>query len=210
MAVRGAASRGDAEGDDRPGPTVDRRSARGSRTHTFLLDAAIDLIHGGDPAPKAHQVAVRAGVSDRLIFHHFADLDELFTQAVERQASQYQALTNVIPAHGPAEVRIRVVARQRRRLFEAVGPVLRASYARLPATAALTEVLAHQRRLLRRQLEVILRPEIAARGDQAPQALEALHVITGWQCWSALRFESGHSATQAEQITVFTVDRVLR
>jgi AcrR family transcriptional regulator len=192
------------------GPTVDRRSARGSRTRAFLLDATIDLIDSGNLAPKAHQVAAHAGVSNRLIFHHFTDVDQLFTLAVQRQASHYEALTTVIPAHGPTEVRIRVIARQRRRLFEAIGPSLRASYARLPAKAALTEVLAHQRRLLRHQLEVILKPEIAARGEQAPAALETLHVITGWQCWSALRFESGHSATQAEQITVFTVERVLR
>ncbi len=211
MAGRCEASGGDAEGDYRPpDPMVDRRAARGSRTRAFLLDATIDLINGGNPSPGARQVAARAGVSDRLVFHHFTNLDQLFTLAVERRASQYSALTTVIPAHGPAEMRIRVIARQRRRLFEAVGPVFRASYARLPATAALTKVLAHQRRLLRHQLEVILRPEIAARGAQAPEALETLHVITGWQAWSALRFESGHSAIRAEEITVFTVDRVLR
>lgn len=211
MAGRWVASSGSADDEDRrPDPMGDRRAARGSRTRVFLLDATIDLIDGGNPAPKAHQVAAHAGVSDRLVFHHFADLDQLFTLAVTRKASQFEALTSVIPAHGPAEVRIRVIARQRRRLFEAIGPALRASYARVPAPAALAEVLAHQRSLLRHQLEVILKPEIAARGAQAPTALETLHVITGWQCWSALRFESGHSATQAEQITVFTVDRVLR
>jgi TetR/AcrR family transcriptional regulator of autoinduction and epiphytic fitness len=207
MAGRRGASSGDA-GDQQRIP--DRRAARGSRTRTFILDATIDLIDAGNPAPRAHQVAAQAGVSDRLVFHHFTDLDQLFAQAVERQASQYRALTTAMPAHGPAEARIRIIARQRRRLFEALGPVLRASYARLPATSALTEVLVHQRRLLRNQLEVTLRPEISARGAQAPEALETLHVITGWQSWSALRFESGHSAVEAERITVFTVDRVLR
>ncbi len=211
MAGLSAASSGNAEGDGRsPDPLVDRRAARGNRTRTLLLDATIDLIDGGNPAPKAHPVAARVGVCDRLVFHHFTNLDQLFSLAVERQISRYQALTTVIPAHGPTEVRIRVIARQRRRLFEAVGPVLRASYARLPAPPALSEVLARQRTLLRHQVEVILQPEIAARGDQAAEVREILHLITGWQCWSALRFESGHSATQAEQITVFTVDRVLR
>lgn len=210
MAGRRVASGGDAESDYRPpDPTVDRRMARGSRTRSFLLDATIDLIEGGNPNPGARQVAAHAGVSDRLIFHHFDNLDHLFTMAVERKASQFSALTTVIPARGPVDVRIRVIARQRRRLFEAVGPVFRASYARLPATAALTKVLTDQRRLLRHQLEVILRPEIAACGAEAPEALETLHVVTGWPCWSSLRFESGHSATQAERITVFTVGRVL-
>jgi TetR/AcrR family transcriptional regulator, regulator of autoinduction and epiphytic fitness len=211
MAVRRSASDGDGVVARRPAdPTSDKRLVRGSRTRTFLLDATIDLIGAGNPSPTANQVAAHAGVSNRLIFHHFADVDQLFTLAVERQTSAFEPLTAVIPARGPTEVRIRVIARQRRRLFEAIGPALRASYARLPAKAALSEVLARQRRLLRLQLEVILKPEIAARGDQAPEALETLHVITGWQCWSALRFESGHSATRAEQITVFTVDQVLR
>jgi TetR/AcrR family transcriptional regulator, regulator of autoinduction and epiphytic fitness len=211
MAVRRTPASGDGEALRRPAdPTSDRRLVRGSRTRSFLVDATVDLIGAGNPSPTAHQVALHAGVSSRLIFHHFADVDQLFTLAVERQASRFEALTHVIPASGSTDVRIRIIARQRRRLFEAIGPALRASYARLPAKAALAEVLARQRHLLRVQLEVILKPEIVARGDQAPEALESLHVITGWPYWSALRFESGQSANQAEQITVFTVDRVLR
>ncbi len=210
MAVRRTAGPGNGVVIPAPDPTSDRRLARGSRTRSFLLDSTIELIDAGNPSPTAPQVAAHAGVSNRLIFHHFSDVDQLFTLAVERQATRFEGLTAVIPARGPTDTRIRVIARQRRRLFEALGPALRASYARLPARAALSEVLARQRRLLRLQLEVILQPEIVARGEQAPEALETLHVITGWQSWSALRFESGHSATRAEQITVFTVDRVLQ
>jgi TetR/AcrR family transcriptional regulator, regulator of autoinduction and epiphytic fitness len=211
MAVRRTGLPGDGGVPRRPSdPRSDRRLARGDRTRTFLLDATIDLIGAGNPSPTAQQVATHAGVSNRLIFHHFTDVDQLFTLAVERQTSHFEGLTAVIPARGPTDVRIQVIARQRRRLFEAIGPALRASYARLPAKAALAEVLARHRRLLHLQLEVILKPEIVARGDQAPEALESLHVITGWQCWSALRFESGHSPTSAERITVFAVDRVLR
>ncbi len=210
MAVRRTAGPDDRGVAPAPEPTPDRRLARGSRTRSFLLDSTIELIDAGNPSPTAPQVAARAGVSNRLIFHHFTDVDQLFTLAVERQAARFEPLTTVLPARGPTEVRIRVIARQRRRLFEALGPALRASYARLPARAALSEVLARQRRLLHLQLEVSFRPEIVARGEQASEALETLHVITGWQSWSALRFESGHSAARAEQITVFTVDRVLQ
>jgi TetR/AcrR family transcriptional regulator of autoinduction and epiphytic fitness len=192
-----------------PDPGTDQRMARGSRTRALVMDAVIELIHAGNPAPTARGVAERAGIAVRTLYHHFGTLDRLFTATADRQVSHFLSLITAIPPHGPVEFRIRVLARQRRLLFEAIGPVLQASSTRTPASAALTEVLDGQRSVLRRQLARTLAPEIAAREPLSPILLDTLNAISGWPNWTTLRGESGHSAAQAEQTVVFTLTRVL-
>lgn len=173
------------------------------------MDAVIELIMAGDPTPTARQVAERAGVAVRTLYHHFGHLDLLFTAAADRQVSHYCSLVTGIPPHGPLEVRIRALARQRRLLFEAIGPVLQATSARTPASAALTDVVDRQQTLLRRQLARTLGPEIADRQPASPMLLDTLTTVSGWRHWVTLRSDSGHSAAQAEQAVVFALMRIL-
>ena len=187
----------------------DQRVARGIRTRSIIIEAMIGLIVEGQAEPTSRQVAHRAGVSVRLVFHHFGDLQQLFTSAAAHQASRSLGLIGILPPHGPVETRILLICRQRRHLFEANAPLLRASYARSPGSTALTDSLAGHRTLLRRQLEVTLAPEIDARGSQAAVVLDALDVAAGWHTWSALRFDAGHSAPSAEQVIAFSVSRLL-
>jgi TetR/AcrR family transcriptional regulator, regulator of autoinduction and epiphytic fitness len=206
-----AASTSGAEGETRrPDPGRDRRTARGSRTRASIIDAVIQLIEAGDPSPSSRQIAAQAGVSVRLVFHHFADLDELFAGAADHQAARYQLTIAVLPPNGPVEARIRIICRQRRLLFEATGPVLRSAYARSPERTARSDVLAGQRLLLRRQLEVTLGPEIEARDSLAPVVLDTIDVAAGWQNWSALRRDAGRTASSAEEVLVFAISRLLR
>ncbi len=190
-------------------PVIDGRTVRGSRTRSGMMDAVIELIDAGNPAPTARDVAEQAGVAVRTLYHHFRHLDDLFTRAADRQVTRHRSLITAVPPRGPLEFRVGVLARQRRQLFEAVGPVLQASYARVPLGAALTAVLDGQRGALRQQLDRTLAPELAAQGPLGPVLLDTLNANTGWQCWSMQRFELGHSAAQTERIMVFTVTRLL-
>jgi TetR/AcrR family transcriptional regulator, regulator of autoinduction and epiphytic fitness len=188
---------------------LDRRLARGLRTRTIIIDAMIELIDAGNPHPTSPQVAARAGVAVRTVFHHFHDLEILFRSAAGLHLSRHSSLVAVIPPHGPTETRIQATCRQRRRLYEVIGPVLRATYARAQGSPGLNDVLVQHRSRLRHQLAVTLGPEIAVRGAQ-DRVLDTLELTTGWQSWCALRFEAGHSASSAEQFMAFTVTRMLR
>jgi hypothetical protein len=134
----------------------------------------------------------------------------VFAGAADHQATRYRRLVSILPPNGPVETRIRIVSRQRRLLFEATGPVLRAAYARSPERTARSDVLADQRLHLRRQLAVTLAPEIEARGSLAPVVLDTIEVATGWPNWNALRQDAGRTASSAEEVMVFTVSRLLR
>ncbi len=185
---------------------LDGRLARGLRTRNSIVEAMIELIESGNPRPTSREVADRAGVSVRVLFHHFEHVPGLYRRAVERQSSRSRSLIGIIPPNGPLDARIRAICRQRRQLFEAIGPVLRASEARDPG---LPGGLSDLRALLRQQLAVSLRPEILSHGGDAPLLLETLDLAAGWQNWTALRFEAGRSASQAEQVMVYTVTVLL-
>ena len=59
-------------------PARDGRVARGQRTRRNVAEALMELLRAGDTDPTAKAVARRAGVSLRLVFHHFADMDDLY------------------------------------------------------------------------------------------------------------------------------------
>lgn len=188
----------------------DRRRERGERTRLRIVHAVIDLIEGGNPRPTSRQVARQAGVSPRLVFHHFRRLDVVIGLATELQAARHRSFVALVPPHGPLAVRVGTICRQRRKLFEATGAVLRMAHARELDTPGLHQVLDRQRSVLRRQLEVTLGPEIGNRGDGSGHLLELLEYTTGWQHWSALRTEGGLSASAAERAMASAVSELLR
>ena len=59
-------------------PARDGRVARGQRTRRSVAEALMELLRAGETDPTAKAVALRAGVSLRLVFHHFADMDDLY------------------------------------------------------------------------------------------------------------------------------------
>jgi AcrR family transcriptional regulator len=173
------------------------------------MDAVIDLIEDGHPAPSVRRVAARASVGRRTVFRHFHGVDDLYCQAVERYLTEVAASVAAVPARGPLPVRVALVVHQRRWLFEEVGPVLHASHAREPAIPALHAVLSGQRWVLRRQWARALAPEIEGRGPLGPAVLTTVETVSGWPQWSTLRHQSGHSANQAERVMAFLVRRIL-
>src|SRR5690348_15615547 len=72
------------DGEDRP----DGRRTRGRQTQERIVDALLTLIEAGDPAPANARIADQAGISARLVYHHFQDLEELFGVAVERRSEE--------------------------------------------------------------------------------------------------------------------------
>ncbi len=195
---------------DAAGIPPDRRLARGIRTRTIIADALIDLIDNGNPYPSTKLVAARAGVAVRTVYNHFGDVEILFRSAAGLHLARHRSMVADISPGGPVVARIGAICHQRRQLFEAIGPVLRVAHARAQGSPSLDEILIQHRSRLRRQVARTLEPELAARGSQARVVLDAVELATGWQSWSALRFEAGHSATLAEQFMVFAVVKLLQ
>jgi TetR/AcrR family transcriptional regulator, regulator of autoinduction and epiphytic fitness len=170
------------------GATTDGRVARGERTRRVLAEAMIALIEEGDPHPTARQIAERAGVSLRLVFHHFADLEAVLRAAVEIQEHRHWRSLGPIDPDQPLSTRLATLVRQRAEVFEAVAPVRRAAQFVEHRSPIVATRLARVRRALRRQLADGFAPELARHDDATARlVLDALDVALGWESWDQLR-----------------------
>ncbi|MHB1090468.1 MAG: TetR/AcrR family transcriptional regulator, partial [Ilumatobacteraceae bacterium] len=61
---------------------TDHRTMRSQRTRTAISDAMLQLLEEGHDEPRAQQVAQRADVSVRTLFHHFEDMEGLYIEIV--------------------------------------------------------------------------------------------------------------------------------
>lgn len=166
----------------------DGRVARGERTRQALAEAMISLLEEGDPRPTARRIAERAGVSLRLVFHHFDDLESILRAAVEIQEQRHwRHLEPVTPTLAVAE-RVARVVRQRVAVFEAVAPVRRSAAQLEHSSPTVGAELDRARQWLRSQLQATFAPELDVRppGD-AQLVLDSLEVAMSWETWEQLR-----------------------
>ena len=181
-------------------PATDLRKLRGVQTRQQIAEALIALLEEGAPVPPARQVAQRAGVSTRLVYHHFADMEAVFEEAAMLQGRRHWSrLTDLDPSL-PLATRITRIAAQRRRLFEAVAPVRRAAAGRVGGSKVLAAAVALSHQRLRTQLATSFAPELERAGTNAPTVLDALDAAGSWECWDFLRAGGHRSPARAEAV----------
>jgi TetR/AcrR family transcriptional regulator, regulator of autoinduction and epiphytic fitness len=193
---------GAASGDN----AVDGRRARGQRTRRNVAEALTVLLRAGNPDPTARAVATRAGVSLRLVFHHFADMDDLYHYLATLQLRrQWSAMPRISPKLSRA-TRIERTVSHRAALFEEISPVRRALVRRAPSSPRVRASIGAADRLLLENLEVTFAPELAVlpAGSRA-EYLGAMDTAASWEAWEHLRTSSGTTVRAAKRV----VTRVL-
>jgi AcrR family transcriptional regulator len=189
-------------------PEYDRRLLRGERTRHHIAQAMIELIEEGNPRPTARLIAERAGVSIRLVFHHFDDVEEVFQEGAIVQAQRHWKKVVPIDPAGAVADRVEAVCRQRRQLYQAITPVRRAAVTRSAGSTALVELLQLSRTVLRDQLTSTFAPELDRGGIDPGLLLDALESATSWEVWERLRSEK-RTAIAAQRVMEFTVTSLL-
>jgi len=167
----------------------DGRLARGERTRRAVAEALIALLEEGEVRPTARRIAERAGVSLRLVFHHFADLEAVLRAAVAIQEHRHwrPRLVPVDPTLRTEE-RVRVVVRQRSGVYGATAAVRRATALMVLESPTVAGEQARARAALRRQLQTAFAPELGRLSPtRATRALDALDAATSWETWDHLR-----------------------
>src|SRR5258708_37000395 len=106
---------------------LDGRLARSARTRHAVVDALLDLLGEGDLRPTAARIAERAGVSLRIVFHHFDDLEAIYSELADRQAGRGKPLTVPVPVGLPFWRRVQEFSAQSRGLPGTVSPGRRAA-----------------------------------------------------------------------------------
>lgn len=167
---------------------ADGRAARAARTRTAIVDALLELLDEGDLQPTATRIAERAGISIRLIYHHFGDLEALYRAVAERQAERVVAMVRHIPVDLPLDERIRQFVAERSAILEQITPVRRASLLQEPFSEALRTTHRIFVQLGEDRVTHLFAPELAALPiSERDTVVAALAAAGGWNFWDALR-----------------------
>lgn len=166
----------------------DGRVARSRRTRETVIDALLILYVEGNLTPTIEDIASRAGMTSRSIYHHFPDRNALAVALAEHQKAQHPELFIAHPISGSRSARIDGLVDHRAELFETVAPVRRSALAVMHASP---EIRSQQTKLaarLRRQVTRTFEPEISALNHSTKaEAIELLDLHTSWETWERLR-----------------------
>ncbi|MFN8039558.1 MAG: TetR/AcrR family transcriptional regulator [Acidimicrobiales bacterium] len=164
---------------------LDGRTARAVRTRAAIVDALLQLLDEGDLQPTATRIADRAGISLRLIYHHYGDLESLFRAAAERQAERLADLAEDIPADLPAAERLTRFVDQRTAMLEWITPVRRAALLQEPFSEQLQAARDALMAIAEQQVAEVFAPELEAADDRA--VAHAVTAVASWGFWNDLR-----------------------
>lgn len=161
------------------------------------------------PAPTARAVAERAGVSVRLVFHHFEDMDALYRRVAELQLEENWHAVRDVPPDLALRSRIERTVRERAKLFEAIGPVRRAAVTLASRSDAFVIAIEESDRMLRDWVTETFAPELRAAGRGRRELLAAIDVAASWETWDRLRRASGLSGAAAARVVTRTLEALL-
>jgi len=181
--------------------SVDGRVLRGRRNREAVVASFLALIEEGDLRPTARAIAERAGVSQRSVFQHFEDLEQIFAEAGSLEAAKLKPLLRPIEVALLFEVRLDTFIELRSQLLEAIDPVARASRLREPFSAQLRVNRDLFFNAAREQCVETFAPEIGNHPRRVRQQVaDGAAVASSWTTWFGLREEMGLAKDQAAAV----------
>lgn len=173
---------------------------RGERTRARIAGAVLDLLAESDLPPTAKEVAARAGVSVRLVFHHFEDMDALYRAVSQVQMERHWKGRRSVPPDLPLVQRIDRTVRDRAKLFETIGPVRRKAVSLVLRHQDIGEQLETTNALLRVWLEESFARELQEAGRERRELLAAIDAAASWETWERLRQLQGLPPAAARRV----------
>ncbi len=144
------------------------------------------------------------------MFHHFDDLEAIYSELADRQAERVKPLTVPISVALPLPRRIEEFSVQRGRLLETLSPVRRAAVLMEPFRPALAKRLKHARDLTRAAAIAAFAPELSKiDADEKRTTIAALDVATSWVAWEQMRRHQNLSETEARRVMATTIRALL-
>lgn len=193
---------------------LDGRNVRTLRSRQAICDACLDLVQEGVLQPSADQIADRARLSRRSIFHHFGDLTALYDAVVEAGMERCAPLLEEIPVLLPAGERVARLAEVCARFFEATTPFRRSMAAQTLGGPMKGEALRVARAMLRKQRDdvaLLFADEL----DDLPaperaEVVEALAAAVSPSNWEHLRTSRGLSLVRTRAVMRRSLAALLR
>ncbi|MFJ9078475.1 TetR/AcrR family transcriptional regulator [Streptomyces sp. NPDC102278] len=181
----------------------DGRTERGRQSRVKIADAVLALLDEGETHFAADRVAERAGVSRRLVFHHFADMTQLIETAIARRLEQLIEQIRPLPTRGSRTARVEALTEQRARILEWITPAQLTTMRLERRSERIDEVIRQVLDLARERLATVFAEELdRAPAGRAADLLNGLDAVTTWGAWyhwrsSGLDVEAAHRAMEA-------------
>ena len=178
---------------------IDGRRARGQRTRLKVIEALLELVSEGLVRPTAEEIATRAGVALRTVYHHFEDVEALRRLALDLDMQRHFEILTPIDVSLPLDERIVALAEQCRALFEAVTPIRRATLFDQHSSPDMARGVAQATRTRTEHVSKVFAPEFARFGDDEKMLTDVVYLLTSWGSWEYTRTMLHRSATETEQ-----------
>lgn len=180
----------------------DQRKARSERSKKAITQAMLDLVIEGNLLPTAKKIAEYAGVSVRLVFHHFPDLEAIRIELINEQFQNIQERISFdVSTDMPLGERIDLFVSQRTELLEFISPLRKVAVSIEPHSKSVSQGLKWLREFKRQQVEKIFFHELAIYSeDEASKRLSALQAALAWPTWNSLRLHQELCIEDAESV----------
>lgn len=191
--------------------TLDGRVARRRRNVNAVLDVVLDLFAEEAMFPTIEQVAERSGLSLRSLYRYFSNPGELLEAAIKRSREHGVERTRLPTiGEGPLHRRIDDFVAMRVGLYEAVGPVYRATVANAPRHSRIQAELTVTRNDLCAQFERQFEPELDVLAEPDRQRLLAVgDLLTQLDAIDFLRRHRHLTPSEAETVLISTLRTLL-
>lgn len=157
-----------------PDAAVDGRRLRSERSRNAVTDALLGLYESGVIRPSAAQIAEVSGVSERSLFRHFADLEDLASTAIARQFAIVAPFFEAPSREGDLVHRVDSIVDQRVALAARMHHLARAAAYHAVSSPTIAATVGDRRRLLRHQVEAQFAPELRSKRGRPRARLLAL------------------------------------
>lgn len=196
---------------DETAEPVDGRVARRQRNVDSVVDVVIEMFGEESLFPTIEQAATRSGLSLRSLYRYFADPGELHQAAIRRSRATGVELSRLHDiGGGPFARRLEDFVGMRLRLYEATGPVYRATVANAAKVPALRDELAKNRNDMREQFERQFAPELAAcKPADRHAVIAAGDLLTQLDSIDLFRRHRQLSVAETESVLVSALQRLL-
>ena len=185
---------------------VDGRTTRGQANRKQIVQALIELIREGHPAPTAEMVSARAGVGLRTVFRHFKDMETLYREMTnEVDAIVAPVLATPVVGNSLHEKLMHAIER-RAAMFEKLAPLQAASLVHLHESEYLRDRQASTVELQRHLLKAFLPGELVK--DKA--LFEAFDLVLSIETWLRLRRDQKLSVNAAKKVLQRSVEQLLK
>ena len=170
----------------------------------------LELLREGS-RPTVAQIAERAGLSERTVYHHFTERDRVLEVAAELQVGRVLAMVQPIPTNLPLDQRIQRFVESRATVLEDITPVRRAAMLVEAEAPRLRELRDDTLAAARLQAEATFAPELSRLDDEVRlRRIAAIDTASTWVTWEHLRASIGLSVDATSQVVRDTVTALLR